>query len=88
MKCKTHREQIVLYLYGDLTGREKAELKDHIKGCAECSQDLAYTREVFHILDDTKVESVPEADWDRCWGAINTDIADKAKKKERKWLRF
>jgi len=86
MKCKTHREQIVLYLYGDLTDREKSELENHIKDCTECAADLAYTREVFQILDDTKVKSVPEADWDRCWSAINTDITDKAKKRERKKL--
>ena len=55
MKCKTHREQIVLYLYGDLTEREKAELEDHIKHCAECAQDLAYTREVFQVLEDTNL---------------------------------
>lgn len=84
MKCKTHREQIVLYLYGDLTGREKAELEDHIKGCAECAADLVYTREVFQILDDAKVERMPEADWDRCWSTISTDIADQAKKSQRK----
>jgi len=86
MKCKTHREQIVLYLYGDLTDREKTELEDHIKGCAECAADLAYTREVFQILDDTKVESVPEANWDKCWSTISMDISDKAKKRERKKL--
>jgi len=86
MKCKTYKEQIVLYLYDDLTDRETTELEDHIKCCAECAADLAYTREVFQILDDSKVESVPEADWDRCWSAISTDITDKAKKSERKRL--
>ncbi|MFC2166096.1 anti-sigma factor family protein [Acidobacteriota bacterium] len=86
MKCKTHREQIVLYLYGDLTEKEKAELEDHIKGCPECAADLAYTQDVFRILDDTKVESVPEADWDRCWSTINTNITDKVNKHERKKL--
>ncbi len=86
MKCKTHREHIVLYLYGDLAVREKAELEDHIKDCQECAEDLAYTREVFQILDETKVESVPEADWDKCWNTISTDITDRAKKRERKKL--
>jgi hypothetical protein len=84
MKCKTHREQIVLYLYGELTDREKAQLEDHIKNCADCAQDLAYTREVFQKLDETKAESVPEADWDKCWNAISTDITDETKKRESK----
>ena len=86
MKCKTHREQIILYLYGELTDREKAQLEDHIKGCADCAKDLAYTQEVFQTLNETKAASVPEADWDKCWNAISTDITDETKKRERKKL--
>jgi len=86
MKCKKYREQIVLYLYGELTDREKTELEDHIEGCTECAKDLAYTRELFQILDDTKVESVPEADWDKCWKAIHIDITEKQTKRQPKKL--
>jgi len=86
MKCKKYREQIVLYLYGELTDREKAELEDHLKVCTDCAEDLAYTREVFQTLDDAKVESVPEADWDKCWKAIHTDITEKQTKRKAKKL--
>ena len=76
MKCKKCKEDIVLLLYGELTDKDKSEVMEHIKGCPECAKEWESTKGVFAVLDETKEESAPEADWERCWGAIQTDIAE------------
>ncbi len=84
MKCKKCKEDIVLLLYGELADKDKGEVMEHIKECPECADEWESTKGVFALLDETKEESAPEADWDRCWGAIQTDIAEKPKGERRK----
>jgi len=74
MSCKKHREQIILYLYGELTEADQHELEQHVQNCPACARDLEYTRSVFGVLDDAGQEDVPEAGWERCWSRINTGI--------------
>jgi hypothetical protein len=76
MKCKKFEEKIILYLYGELDEKEKAELEKHINECPECSRDFAYTKKVFKALDKSKQE-IPEANWEKCWREI--DAAAKKK---------
>jgi anti-sigma factor RsiW len=71
MKCKKYEEKIILYLYGELGEKERAELENHINECPECSKDFAYTKKVFKALDKSKQE-VPEANWEKCWREIDT----------------
>lgn len=82
MKCKKYKEKIVLLLYGELSEKEKAEVESHIKGCPECSRDLAYTRNVFKVLDDAK-EKIPEADWEKCWGRIDSGVTEKPSRQKK-----
>jgi len=84
MRCKKYREQIVLYLYGDLSETERADLESHINGCRRCAQELASTKHMFRLLDETKEESIPEADWEKCWSAVRMDIATGQEKKRSK----
>jgi hypothetical protein len=76
MKCKKCKENIVLMLYGELTEKDKSEVMDHIEVCPECAEEWESTKGVFVLLDETKEESIPEVDWDRCWSAIQTDIVE------------
>jgi hypothetical protein len=86
MRCKKYREQIVLYHYGDLSESERTELESHIGVCRECAHDFADTKEVLNLLNESKEEQVPEADWNKCWNTVSTDIALKVKKPESKKL--
>lgn len=61
-------------LYGELPSKEKAALLQHIKECPECEQDLAYTREVFSLMDEVDFTTLPEADWGKCWSGIRQNI--------------
>jgi hypothetical protein len=86
MACKKYKEQIVLYLYGELGEDEAKALEDHMAECPECADELAYTQKVFQVLDETKPDPIPEADWERCWGDIDGEIRRKDRKKKNFFL--
>lgn len=73
MKCKKSKEKIVLYLYGELSESEKAELKSHVKECPACLEDFEYTKKVFQLIEDNK-DDAPEANWDKCLREIGTGV--------------
>jgi hypothetical protein len=76
MRCKNYRENIVLYLYGELSDPESRQLEKHVETCPECAQDLAYTRDVFHHIDEADPGIQPQANWEKCWGTIRTEIRE------------
>jgi anti-sigma factor RsiW len=84
MKCKKCKEDIVLLLYGELADKDKSEVMEHIKECQECAEEWERTKGVFALLDETKGESAPEADWERCWSAIQTEMVEKPRGARRK----
>jgi hypothetical protein len=80
MRCKKCKENIVLYLYGDLSENEKLELEAHVKECAECTKELVESKQVFGLLEDAGADTIPEANWDRNWAKINATIHEKPSK--------
>jgi len=76
MRCKQYREDIVLYLYGELSDQKSRELENHLETCSECGKDIAYTREVFHLMEEADTETQPQANWEKCWGTIRTEIQE------------
>jgi len=74
MACKKYKEKIVLHLYGELSEEDTQELLKHIHVCRDCAEDFEYTKKVFHMLDETKIEDIPEANWEKCWGEIEPGI--------------
>ncbi len=90
MKCKKYEEKIILYLYGELSDKQKADLQSHIQECSACAQDLEYTKKVFKALDDSK-EEAPQADWEKSWREISstTQVQPREKKSfllTQKWV--
>lgn len=78
MKCSKVREQSILMLYGELPDKEKPALLRHLKECPECSRDMEYTREVFSMVEKVDIPTLPEADWEECWGKISQNIKQPA----------
>jgi hypothetical protein len=70
MKCGKYQDQIVLYLYRELDPAERRDLERHLGECSACARDLAYTREVFGLIDQAEADVIPEARWDSCWTRI------------------
>ncbi|MGD9347356.1 MAG: zf-HC2 domain-containing protein [Candidatus Aminicenantes bacterium] len=83
MKCKKCKEYMVLLLYGELADKDKSEVMAHIEECPGCAAEWEHTRGVFALLDETKEERAPDADWERCWDVIRTDTVEKPKGEKR-----
>jgi hypothetical protein len=79
MKCKKFKEKIVLYFYDELNEEEKTELKIHIEGCPGCAQEFAQTKKAIALLDETRQEDLPEANWEKSWQAIDSYTGQKPK---------
>ena len=88
MACKKYKynEQMVLHLYGELEKNDTKKLLAHIEECTECAEEYAYTKKVFQVLDETKTDNVPEANWEKCWNTINVGIQGKERKKKSFFL--
>jgi hypothetical protein len=82
MGCKKYREKIVLHLYGELGEKDAKDLMAHIEGCTDCAEEFAYTQKVFQVLDETKTDNVPEANWEKCWNTIDVGIKGSERKKK------
>ena len=84
MACKKYKykEKIVLHLYGELGEKDAKNLMAHIEECADCAEEFTYTQKIFQVLDETKAEDVPEANWEKCWNTIDVGIQGKERKKK------
>jgi len=85
MKCKKHRENIILYLYDELDTSERADLEAHIEQCDACRQDLAYSKQVFSILDETKSDIIPEGSWEAERRRFRQAVDTKPDRKQGVW---
>ena len=81
MKCKKFKEQIILFLYGELNELQVNDLENHTKECSECAQDLAYTQEVFKLMEETDTEEIPVGDWEKCWKGVHNNIQSPRRQK-------
>ncbi len=83
MKCEKFRRNMILYLYGELDKRSAEELKDHIEKCSSCAREMKYTKKVFDLVEETKTEDIPEADWRKCWSRIDEKVSVPDRKREK-----
>jgi len=76
MRCKKCKDEIILYLYGELRPEVKEGFESHIESCASCREELVYTKSIFEAIDGTKTD-VPEGDWDKNWAAVKNAVSSK-----------
>jgi hypothetical protein len=95
MKCEWVRENIVLYVYGELADDACHELEQHVSRCADCAAELKSEREFHALLSQDRVaepspnlltasrmrlqEALETAEQGRFWHRLLLDPAD--------WLR-
>lgn len=60
MTCDTTREWIRTELDGELAVAERADLQDHLRGCAACAAALDEERTLRLLLDEARTPEVPE----------------------------
>ncbi len=67
--AKDHRlEDIMLYKQGSLTDEERAELEEHLRGCAECQATLEEVTRFLPALQKALVPDEPSAEELLAWG--------------------
>lgn len=88
MRCEKFKQQIILYLYGEMDKKSSEELKNHVKKCPECAKELEYTQKLFELVEEAEKEDIPEANWEKCWSHINEKITVPEKKTKRHFWRF
>ncbi|MBN1274408.1 MAG: zf-HC2 domain-containing protein [Candidatus Aminicenantes bacterium] len=80
MACKKYKKDIPLLLYGELDAEQKALLEEHIAVCPDCRRDLEETRKAFQCIEPTKHITLPEANWDKSWRAIQSSVGKEEKR--------
>src|SRR5215472_9910692 len=56
MKCEWVRENIVLYVYGDLADDVRHELEQHVARCADCAAELKAQHDFHALLSDDRAQ--------------------------------
>src|SRR5579864_7474039 len=56
MKCEWVRENITLYVYGELLDDARHELEQHVARCADCAAELKAEQEFHATLSQIKAE--------------------------------
>jgi len=51
MDCNDIRQEMPAYLYGELTGRNRAELEEHLLACPACREQMDHGRSAMALLD-------------------------------------
>ena len=59
MTCALIREQLFLYLYGELSFDEEERVDTHLDACTDCKQALVHVRALHESLDSVAVEPSP-----------------------------
>lgn len=82
MRCREIRKKTILFLYGELSPREKSSFKQHVDKCSKCRQKIAESSRVFEILTHASPEE-REPDWEKCWEKIESGLEHKPAEKEK-----
>ncbi len=60
--CKEYEEDLVLYYYGECSGKESERIQAHVKGCAPCSRFLDELRALLPLT--VKIDEPSQPFWD------------------------
>lgn len=80
MKCFDVRENLSLYIDGELERAKAKELESHIEECDECRRELLFFRDMVKAVGEIKEEELPEN--------FHSDMMKKIKNIEKKQYFF
>ncbi len=84
MKCKHYENNIILFLYNELSEKDEKILNNHLPSCEHCREFMEENKKMFSDISDSVPEEFDPA-WDRYWTDINREV--KRSKKEG-WTLF
>lgn len=65
MNCETAKQQLVLFVYGELSFDEEEQMEQHLDGCADCSTERARLESLQELLGEGETD-VPAGLLARC----------------------
>jgi anti-sigma factor RsiW len=74
------KDQLAEYAVGGLSGRARARIEMHLRGCAECREELAALERTGELLAAVPLEDAPAG----TWGAVRQRIAPRAQTPARR----
>jgi hypothetical protein len=69
MSCQKIESLLALYIYDELSKSEQDAVENHIKSCSLCAQKVTHFKDTMSLYS-TKLEPVPQPDWERSWDRI------------------
>ena len=70
MSCQDYQKLIPAYLDGELPGKQKKELEEHLGVCSLCSQELLKFKKLREVTEEMKFVEPPEEAWRRYWAGV------------------
>ena len=64
MSHRKIKQLLGAYLDGELRGKEKAVMEEHLKGCVECSEELRTLQILNRKIKEEKIRFPADAYWD------------------------
>jgi hypothetical protein len=77
--CKKFEQNLVLYLYDELTGIEKAEVEAHLQACSACRIELESLRELHAVVPAKPLLEPEEASLQVLRNAVSLKIREQGK---------
>ena len=60
MNCKNTNKNILSYIEGNLSSKQKAEFGNHIQGCEECMQLYSQLKNTYGIIEKEKTKTTDD----------------------------
>jgi hypothetical protein len=84
MKCEQVKEQLPLYLYGELSFDQEEAFETHLDGCAECRREVEVERAMHAALDGAAADPDPALLWS-CRDALRERLAVEPVRRRWSW---
>jgi len=80
MKCNDFENNIILFLYDELSESESLRLSEHLDSCTSCREFLAEHKKMFSDITESSAETFTP-DWDEYWSNIKRSVKRTEKKR-------
>ena len=78
-ECRRVRGELAAYAVGGLSGRGRARVEGHLRGCGECRAELGALERTGALLERVGMEDAPAGTWE----AVRREIAARQQQRAR-----
>ncbi len=84
--CGSLEQDLILFLYDDLTADRRAELERHLRACSGCSEDVASFRLVLDTINEAGLGQTAEQEAPGAWPPLRALIEEAGASSRRPWV--